>query len=43
MTDFCAARLSDHARRAMARHAVSEAQLREVQGATAGGGHEFFD
>lgn len=30
MTDFSAARLSDHARTAMARRAISEAQLREV-------------
>ena len=30
MTDFGAARLSDHARTAMARRAISEAQLREV-------------
>jgi hypothetical protein len=30
MTDFSAARISDHARTAMARRAISEAQLREV-------------
>jgi hypothetical protein len=30
MTDFNAARISDHARTAMARRAISEAQLREV-------------
>jgi hypothetical protein len=30
MTGFDAARISDHARAAMARRAISEAQLREV-------------